>query len=205
MARRLARSGLARSRLLDAALELFAERGVDGTSLQVIADHLGVSKAAVYYQFQTKEDMVLAVLQPFFDDVARLVRIAESIHQPESRRDATIGGFIELVIRNRQLGHLVYGDPAVLELIRGHQELVDCRDRLHNLLLGSATDIKSRVTVAMITAGIVGCSADPRLRDIPEPDLHRITADCAQHLLAVPPTHRDSVDVVDQRMHSSAE
>ena len=38
-----------------AALELFARRGVSGTSLQDIADHLGVTKAAVYYQFRSKE------------------------------------------------------------------------------------------------------------------------------------------------------
>ena len=45
------------------ALELFARHGVGGTSLQMIADSLEVTKAAVYHQFHTKEAIVLAVLE----------------------------------------------------------------------------------------------------------------------------------------------
>ena len=56
--------GSARARVIDAALALFADHGVNGTSLQMIADHLGVSKASVYYQFHSKDDIVLAVIRP---------------------------------------------------------------------------------------------------------------------------------------------
>ncbi|WP_156763496.1 TetR/AcrR family transcriptional regulator, partial [Mycobacterium scrofulaceum] len=51
----------ARTRVLDAALDLFATHGVSGTSLQMIADAVGVTKAAVYHQFRTKEQIVIAV------------------------------------------------------------------------------------------------------------------------------------------------
>ena len=64
MAKPVAQRGFARERVLEAALHLFAERGVNGTSLQMIADHLGVSKAAIYYQFHTKDDIVLSVGSP---------------------------------------------------------------------------------------------------------------------------------------------
>ena len=47
--------------MLDAALALFADNGVSGTSLQMIADAVGITKAAVYHQFRTKEQIVLAV------------------------------------------------------------------------------------------------------------------------------------------------
>ncbi len=83
-ANQVAQRGFARERVLDAALNLFAERGVNGTSLQMIADHLGVSKAAIYYQFHTKDDIVLSVVRPVFDDMDRLVRIAETISSPDS-------------------------------------------------------------------------------------------------------------------------
>ena len=61
MARPMGPRGQGRARVLNAALELFAEHGVSGTSLQMIADHLGVTKAAVYHQFNTKEEIVRAV------------------------------------------------------------------------------------------------------------------------------------------------
>ena len=79
MARPVAPRGLARTRVLDAALALFAEHGVHGTSLQMIADRVGVTKAAVYYQFRSKEDIALEVLRPSIDDMARVIRIAEAL------------------------------------------------------------------------------------------------------------------------------
>ena len=42
-----AAAGVGRERVLDASLELFAERGVAGTSLQMIAERLGLTKRAV--------------------------------------------------------------------------------------------------------------------------------------------------------------
>ena len=53
----------AQTRILDAALDLFADHGVSGTSLQMIADAIGVTKAAVYHQFKTKEEIVIAVTE----------------------------------------------------------------------------------------------------------------------------------------------
>ena len=53
-----------RTRLLETALELFTRHGVEGTSLQMIADALGVTKAAVYYHFKTKDEITEAVTEP---------------------------------------------------------------------------------------------------------------------------------------------
>jgi len=50
-----------RQRILDVALALFTERGYDGTSLREIAEELGVTKAALYYHFESKEDILLAL------------------------------------------------------------------------------------------------------------------------------------------------
>jgi AcrR family transcriptional regulator len=49
-------------RIVTAALVLFSEHGVSGTSLQMIADAIGVTKAAVYHQFRTKEAIVVAAV-----------------------------------------------------------------------------------------------------------------------------------------------
>ena len=44
-----------RERILDISLELFTTQGYDKTSLREIAEHLGFSKAAIYYHFESKE------------------------------------------------------------------------------------------------------------------------------------------------------
>ena len=50
-----------RERILDAALDLFIEQGFDGTSLRQIAEQLGVTKAALYYHFTSKDDILMAL------------------------------------------------------------------------------------------------------------------------------------------------
>jgi AcrR family transcriptional regulator len=186
VAKPVAQRGFARERVIEAALLLFAERGVNGTSLQSIADHLGVRKAAVYYQFHTKDDIVLAVVRPVFEDMAHLVRIAESIMSPDSRRDAAISGFVEIAVRHRRIGSLFFGDPAVIALINANKEFEDIVDSLREFLIGTTHDIETRVTIGMITAGIFGSTTEPHLSDIADADLQRILLDCAQRLLHAP-------------------
>ena len=50
-----------RQRILDVALDLFIEQGFDGTSLRQIAEQLGVTKAALYYHFESKDDILMAL------------------------------------------------------------------------------------------------------------------------------------------------
>jgi AcrR family transcriptional regulator len=50
-----------RERILDVALDLFIEQGFDGTSLREIAEQLGVTKAALYYHFESKDDILVAL------------------------------------------------------------------------------------------------------------------------------------------------
>jgi AcrR family transcriptional regulator len=50
-----------RDRILDVALELFTTQGFDGTSLREIAERLDITKAALYYHFESKDDILLAL------------------------------------------------------------------------------------------------------------------------------------------------
>ena len=67
----------AQARIISAALGLFARNGVGGTSLQMIADEIGVTKAAVYHQYNTKDEIVLAAAQAELDKLDAVVRAAE--------------------------------------------------------------------------------------------------------------------------------
>src|SRR3546814_6617794 len=118
--------------------------------------HLPYTTRFLSYQFHTKDDIGLAVVRPVFYEMARLGRIAESIASPDSRRDATISGFVELAVRHRRIGSLFYGDPAVISLVQSQQEFEDIANNLRELLIGATHDIGTRVAIAMITAGVFG-------------------------------------------------
>jgi AcrR family transcriptional regulator len=53
--------GEMREQILDVSLELFSEQGYDNTSLREIAERLGVTKAALYYHFRSKGDILMAL------------------------------------------------------------------------------------------------------------------------------------------------
>ncbi len=176
--------GVVRERVLQAALELFAEYGVSGTSLQMIADRVGVAKASVYYQFHTKEDIVLTLISPVFDDIARLVKIADAVGSDEARRDVAISGLVELAVRNRRLTTVFFGDPAIDPLVRSHDEFAAAIEGFDALLMGPAPDDAARVAMSVITAGIYGTAINPQLADVSDDDLHRLLLKTTKCLLA---------------------
>ncbi|MFF9122845.1 TetR/AcrR family transcriptional regulator [Streptomyces sp. NPDC014889] len=57
------RRGNTRQRIQDVALELFAEQGYEKTSLREIAERLDVTKAALYYHFKTKEEILVSLFE----------------------------------------------------------------------------------------------------------------------------------------------
>ncbi|MGV0768523.1 TetR/AcrR family transcriptional regulator [Mycobacterium syngnathidarum] len=188
MAKAVAPRGFARERVLEAALSLFAEHGVKGTSLQMIADRLGVSKAAVYYQFHSKDEIALAVIQPVFDDMTRLVRIAEAMSTPEARREAAVSGMVEMAVRHRRVTAVFHGDPVIDGLVHSRDELQDTIERLTGILLGPDPDTADRICMSVLAAGVYGSATDPVLTDVSDEELHRVLLDCAQRLLRAPAT-----------------
>jgi len=70
-----ARQAVSRQQILGAAKRLFAEQGVRSTSLAEIADELGITKAALYHYFDSKQEIavqtVLANLAEFTAEVMR--------------------------------------------------------------------------------------------------------------------------------------
>ena len=71
------RRGDTRQRIQDVALDLFAERGYEKTSLREIAEQLDVTKAALYYHFKTKEDIVRSLFQDLSRPLDELIAWGE--------------------------------------------------------------------------------------------------------------------------------
>jgi AcrR family transcriptional regulator len=77
-----------RTRIQQVALELFTENGYEATSLREIAEHLGVTKAALYYHFKTKDDIVWSLVEDVGVRVEALIEWAlAQPRSPETRRE----------------------------------------------------------------------------------------------------------------------
>jgi AcrR family transcriptional regulator len=68
----------AQLRILEAALALFTEHDISGTSLKMIADAIGLTKAAVYHQYNTKDEIVLAIAELVIRDLEVALTDAEA-------------------------------------------------------------------------------------------------------------------------------
>ncbi|WP_328467584.1 TetR/AcrR family transcriptional regulator [Actinoplanes sp. NBC_00393] len=165
-------NGSARERVLAAALELFAEHGVSGTSLQMIADRLGVTKAAVYHQFPTKEEIVLAVIDPALARLGPLAEAAESRRTPAARRRAALTGVVDLVVEYRRLSAVLSFDPVVSRLVRRHPAIAAIQ-RVVALLTGADPDDATRVDVLMVAGGLVLAGTEGNLADLDDETLRR--------------------------------
>ncbi|MGP4011747.1 TetR/AcrR family transcriptional regulator [Streptomyces sp. 4N124] len=67
------RRGDTRQRIQDVALALFAEQGYEKTSLREIAERLDVTKAALYYHFKTKEEIIVSLFEDLTKPIEDLI------------------------------------------------------------------------------------------------------------------------------------
>ncbi|MBC8319420.1 MAG: TetR/AcrR family transcriptional regulator [Bacteroidetes bacterium] len=58
---------LKRSQIMDSALHLFAQKGFDSTSINMIAKRAGISKGLIYNYFESKEDLITILIHNGFD------------------------------------------------------------------------------------------------------------------------------------------
>ena len=73
--------------LMEAAERLFAQHGVAGTSLQALADEVGLSRSSIYHYVRGKDEMLAALVEGFTMHTARdMRRLANSDSRPASHR-----------------------------------------------------------------------------------------------------------------------
>ncbi|MDT9697253.1 TetR/AcrR family transcriptional regulator [Streptomyces sp. P17] len=82
------RRGDTRQRIQDVALELFAEQGYEKTSLREIAERLDVTKAALYYHFKTKEEIIVSLFEDLTKPIEDLIEWGrEQPHTLETKQE----------------------------------------------------------------------------------------------------------------------
>jgi AcrR family transcriptional regulator len=105
-----------RRRILDAALELFADRSFDGASTRDIAERAGVSQPSLGYHFRTKDELWRAAVSSLFAELD--ARMAERIHglrgvDEVTRAELLVRDFIAFSAEHPQLHRIITQESKV--------------------------------------------------------------------------------------------
>jgi len=160
-----------RTRIQDVARELFAQRGVQRTSLQDIANQLGITKPALYYHFGSREDLVRSILQPLIDEGEEFVSTRE---RRRGRDRATprdlLEGWFDYHYRHRADLALLVAEMTTLADLGVIDTILGWRGRLIKLVFGARPTMEQSARAVIAFGGLQDCvvqfpDADPdRLR-----------------------------------------
>ena len=130
-----------REQLLQAALELFAENGYEGTCTRHVAEHTGVTEAVLFKHFPTKQDLFQAVLQHFGPGQVIRLPLQELSDLPFAEAlERQVRTFLEASWEHRCLLHTLFHtarrEPNAAEELRRQYEEV--REAVRRLLVERA-------------------------------------------------------------------
>lgn len=180
-----------RERVLQEAAALFIQHGFKRTPLSKISSRLGITKAALYYYFQSKDELLIALVSPLLDRVDELLASASSMPRDHEGRRELLRRYAAILSSDRRAAAILSHDinvsthPAIAPRIRGHvRSLID-------LLSGPDADPKEvvRVTVALsvLQRGLIGRPGDPDITHLLSRDEHqRILLHIAFSILEMP-------------------
>jgi AcrR family transcriptional regulator len=178
-----------RERILNVALDLFIEKGFDKTSLREIAEQLGVTKAALYYHFASKEDILMALhlrLHEFgFDALNQLGAQEPTLSLWADLLDQ----IVDQMLAHRKIFLLHERNQAAFENLhreeRHDASHEDLQAKLRQLLSDGRLSVRDRVRMAASFGAVMGgifMSGDA-FGDVPSTELSEILRDAVGDLL----------------------
>lgn len=147
-----------REAILAAATELFSTNGFAGTSMSDLAEELGLSKAAIYHHFESKESILRDLVKSTQEDLENLVKHFESLAPDKVNQTEILQSFAEFVFIHRKVVRLVLSEmPAEMKIHNpNHHRLMQ---RLQKLLAGKKPnaegEMRARVAIGIIFTGLV--------------------------------------------------
>jgi AcrR family transcriptional regulator len=181
-----------RERILDVALELFAERGYDKTSLRDIAERLAITKAALYYHFESKQDILLELHLRLHAIGREVLEELEGLEDGSARATAwpaLVDKLIERVVENRDLVLMHQRNHSALEELldneRHRAENDDIEELFRRVLQSRAIPLAQRVrmlcSIGAIITVLVG--SENVFGDVPMPELAEQVRQAVHRLL----------------------
>ncbi len=176
------------ARILAAALELFAEHGVNGTSYQMVADALGVTKAAIYHQFKTKDEIVIAVTEMELAKLEDALQAAEAEECRTKARELLLVAVIEHAVEHRRAASTLQFDPVIVRLLSEHKPFQQFVERLYGALIGEEIGAEARLQVAMLSSTIGGTVVHPLAAGLDDDTLRSRLLQVTRRILDLPDT-----------------
>jgi AcrR family transcriptional regulator len=106
-----------REAILDAALEVFARRGYNGSSIDEIAQTAGISKALIYEHFPSKRELHVSLIEHHVQDIFERLAVAAATTDPgEVRLRAGVDAFLQFVETRRDAFQMVFRDAVEPEV-----------------------------------------------------------------------------------------
>jgi AcrR family transcriptional regulator len=137
---------------------LFTEHGYEGTSLREIAERLDVTKAALYYHFKSKEDIVRSLVEDYIGQIDALIAWGKSQPRTDEVRREILCRYINIVAEgDRAFRLLQQNQAAVNTLASAKSRGALFKERMHSLielLTEPDASLPERVRAAMTLGGI---------------------------------------------------
>ena len=166
-----------RARIQAVAVEMFTEHGYEKTSLREIAEVLGVTKAALYYHFKSKEDIVHSLLEDYFGQIDALVSWGETEPAGPARRAEILRRYVAIVQEGEAAFRMLHQNQAAIKGLSSSKNTGQLfRERLSPLialLTGPNPGLEDRLRAAMALGGI---SMGWMVFSEEEPDRSRLSA-----------------------------
>jgi AcrR family transcriptional regulator len=137
------------------ARDLFAQQGVQRTSLQDIADRLGITKPALYYHFASREELVRSILVPLIDEGEQFVTDQENSSYTNARQ--LLEGYFDFHYRHRQDLMLVLAELTMLADLGLIDKVLAWRDRLGKLVFGPQPTLSQSTRAVVAFGGLQDC------------------------------------------------
>ena len=176
----------AQLRTLHAALGLFAEHGVSATSYQMIADAVGVTKGAIYHQFKTKDDLVIAVAELELARLDDALEAAESLDDHDDAREFLLNRVIDHAVDHRRAANTLQFDPVLVRLLADHKPFQRFIERLYGMLVGAEPGPDTQVRLAALTCVVGGTVSHPLVAGVDDSTLRRQLLYTARKIIGLP-------------------
>ena len=153
-----ARGNETRARIQAVALELFAEHGYDKTSLREIAERLDVTKAALYYHFKSKEDIVRSLVEDYIGQLDALIAWAKTQPRTDDTRREVLGQYVRLISEGHDVFRMLHQNQAAVSSLGAAKQRGELfRERMSSLV-GLLTEpgavLEDQVRAAMVLGGV---------------------------------------------------
>jgi len=177
---------------LDIALELFTDQGYDKTSLRDIAERLGTTKAALYYHFARKEDILLELHLRLHALGREALEQLDALEDGQARVEAwpaLLDRFIDGVLNNRELVLLHQRNHNAFEQLqfseRHAAENDDIEQQFRRILQSPAIPLEQRVRMACSIGAVVTAlvGGETVFGEVPMDELAELVRDAAHDVL----------------------